>query len=157
MLIEQFWDWVREIPLSVALLFSRFDCEVKQWKMKHRHLSSPDCTEICIYKKSGIFGNINLCHTFVWYFTIGQNFSEHLIINFKVFLVKPFLSSGSVPCQAPVSIGILWARILEWVSCPPPGDLAKPGIKLSSPALLADSYHLRHQRVLFFLLPIKKD
>ena len=34
--------------------------------------------------------------------------------------------------------GILQARILEWVACPPPGDLSNPGIKpesLMSPAL----------------------
>ena len=34
--------------------------------------------------------------------------------------------------------GILQARILEWVACPPPGDLPNPGIKpmsLISPAL----------------------
>ena len=28
--------------------------------------------------------------------------------------------------------GILQARILEWVACPPPGDLLDPGIKLMS-------------------------
>jgi len=38
--------------------------------------------------------------------------------------------------QVPLSIGILQARILEWVAgCPPPGDLPKP----QSPALQADS------------------
>ena len=34
--------------------------------------------------------------------------------------------------------GILQARILEWLSCPPPGDLPNPGIdpaSLVSPAL----------------------
>ena len=35
--------------------------------------------------------------------------------------------------------GILHARILEWVACPPPGDLPNPGIELGSPALLVDS------------------
>ena len=36
--------------------------------------------------------------------------------------------------------GILQARILEWVICPPPGDLSKPGTELTSltsPALAA--------------------
>ena len=39
-------------------------------------------------------------------------------------------------------LGILWARILEWLPCPPPGDLPHPGIKLGSlvsPAL-ADGF-----------------
>ena len=35
--------------------------------------------------------------------------------------------------------GILQARILEWVACPPPGDLPDPGIKPRSPALQAGS------------------
>ena len=37
-----------------------------------------------------------------------------------------------------LSMGILQARILEWVACPPPRDLPDPGIKpesLTSPAL----------------------
>ena len=41
--------------------------------------------------------------------------------------------------QAPLSMGILQARILEWVPCPPPGDLPNPGIEPRSPALHADS------------------
>ena len=35
--------------------------------------------------------------------------------------------------------GILQARILEWVPCPPPGDLPNPGIEPRSPALQADT------------------
>ena len=44
----------------------------------------------------------------------------------------------TVARQASLSIGILQARILEWVVCPPPGDLPNPGIQpahLLSPAL----------------------
>ena len=36
-------------------------------------------------------------------------------------------------------MGILQARILEWVPCPPPGDLPNPGIESRSPSLQADS------------------
>ena len=35
--------------------------------------------------------------------------------------------------------GILQARILEGLPCPPPGDLHNPGIELGSPALQVDS------------------
>ena len=35
--------------------------------------------------------------------------------------------------------GILQARILKWVACPPPGALPNPGIEPRSPALQADS------------------
>ena len=36
--------------------------------------------------------------------------------------------------------GILQARILEWLPCPPPGDLSDPGIKQAS-------LNLQHWRV----------
>ena len=42
-------------------------------------------------------------------------------------------------------MGILQVRILEWVACPPPGDLPKPGIHPGCPALQADSYRLSPQ------------
>ena len=37
------------------------------------------------------------------------------------------------------SMGILQARILEWVAMTPPGDLPNPGIEPRSPALQVDS------------------
>ena len=42
---------------------------------------------------------------------------------------ESFVIPWTVARQAPLSVGILQARILEWVAmpCPPPG--AKPGIK----------------------------
>ena len=36
-------------------------------------------------------------------------------------------------------MGILQARILEWVAMPPPGDLLNPGIKARSLTLQTDS------------------
>ena len=44
-------------------------------------------------------------------------------------------------CSPPGSsvYGILQARILEWVPCPPPGDLPDPEIESRCPALQADS------------------
>ena len=46
-----------------------------------------------------------------------------------------------------LSIGILQARILEWLWCPPPGDLSNPGIKpkLINPHCRWIIYHLSHQ------------
>ena len=41
--------------------------------------------------------------------------------------------------QAPLSMGILQARILEWVACPTPGDLPNPGTEPGSLTLQADS------------------
>ena len=58
--------------------------------------------------------------------------------------VQLFATPWTVACQAPLSKGILQARIMEWVPTPggvgsPPGDLPNPGIKLMSPALQVDS------------------
>ena len=39
--------------------------------------------------------------------------------------------------------GILQARKLKWLPCPPPGDLPHPGIGTASSALQADSLPLR--------------
>ena len=49
-------------------------------------------------------------------------------------------SGDPMDCGPPGSSvhGILQARILEWVACPPPGDLPDPGtepVSLVSPAL----------------------
>ena len=41
----------------------------------------------------------------------------------------------TIASQAPLSMRILQARILEWVAMPPPGDLLNPGIEPRSPAL----------------------
>ena len=53
--------------------------------------------------------------------------------------VQLFVTPWTVACQAPLSMGILQARILECIACPPPGGLPIPGIKPRSPALKADS------------------
>ena len=50
-----------------------------------------------------------------------------------------FVTPWTVARQAPLSMGVLQARILEWVACPPPGDLPNPGIKPRSPTLQAES------------------
>ena len=43
------------------------------------------------------------------------------------------------PHQAPLSMGILQARILEWVAMPSSKNLPNPGIEPRSPTLWADS------------------
>ena len=53
--------------------------------------------------------------------------------------VRLFVTPWTAALQAPLSMGILQARILEWVAMPSPGDLPNPGIKPRSPALQADS------------------
>ena len=53
--------------------------------------------------------------------------------------VQLLATPGIIVHQAPLSMGILQARILEWVAMPSPGDLPNPGIKPRSPTLQADS------------------
>ena len=55
--------------------------------------------------------------------------------------VQLFGTPWTVAHQAPLSMGILQARILKWVAmpCPPPRDLPNPRIKYRSPTLQADS------------------
>ena len=48
------------------------------------------------------------------------------------------MTPWTVALQAHLSMGILQARILEWLSCSP-GDLPNPGMELRSPALQAGS------------------
>ena len=48
-------------------------------------------------------------------------------------------------CQAPLSMGILQARILEWVVMTSSRDLPNPGIEPRSPVLRWILYHLSHQ------------
>ena len=52
-----------------------------------------------------------------------------------------FETLWNVAHQAPLSMGFLQTRILEW---PPPGDLPDPGIESMSPALQEDSLRLSH-------------
>ena len=50
-----------------------------------------------------------------------------------------FVTPWTAACQVPLSMGILQARIQEWVAIPPPGDLPNTGIEPRSPSLQVDS------------------
>ena len=50
-----------------------------------------------------------------------------------------FVTSWTVACQAPLSMGFCWEEYWSGLPCPPPGDLPDPGTELESPVLLADS------------------
>ena len=59
--------------------------------------------------------------------------------------VRLFVTPWTVALQAPLSIEIFQARILEWVACPLPGDLPNPGIEPSLPHCRRILYQLSHQ------------
>ena len=50
-----------------------------------------------------------------------------------------FWPHGLIACQAPLSLGILQARILEWVAIPFSRGSSNPGIEPRSPVLQVDS------------------
>ena len=76
------------------------------------------------------------------FFTICA--TRTLIISFMLccaLLSHSILSNSLRPCGlARLPMGILQARILEWVAIPPPGDLPNSGIQPRSPALPADFF-----------------
>ena len=49
------------------------------------------------------------------------------------------MTPWTVAHQAPLPMGILQARILEWVAMPSPGDLPNPGIETRYPSLQVES------------------
>ena len=54
--------------------------------------------------------------------------------------VRLFGTPWIVARQASLSMGVLQARTLEWITCPSSGDLPNPGIEPWSPTLQADSF-----------------
>ena len=81
-----------------------------------------------------------------WYSAWGRRvghdwvtFTSLLILYVLSLSVQLFVTPWTVARQAPLSMGILQARILEWVAIPPPRDLPNPGIEPRFPALQADS------------------
>ena len=53
-----------------------------------------------------------------------------------------FATPWTVAHQAPLSMGILQASILEWVAMPSSRDFPNPGIEPRSPALQAGYHHI---------------
>ena len=53
--------------------------------------------------------------------------------------VRPCATLWTVAHQAPLSMGFSRQEFWNVISCPTPGDLPNPRIKLESPALQADS------------------
>ena len=62
-----------------------------------------------------------------------------------------FATPWTVAHQAPLSIEFLKQEYCSGLPLPSPADLSNPGIKLMSPALLADSLLLSHREALFEL------
>ena len=60
--------------------------------------------------------------------------------------VRLSATTWTAACQAPLSMRILQARILDWVAMPSPGDLPNSGIEPSLPHCGQILYILSHQR-----------
>ena len=61
-----------------------------------------------------------------------------------------FVTPWTIACQAPLSMGFPTQAYWSELPFPSPGDLPKPGIELTSPALAADSLSQRHLGSHFF-------
>ena len=66
----------------------------------------------------------------------------YIVVVQSLSRVPLFAMPWTVAHQAPLSMGILQARILECVAISSPGDLPNPEIESRSLALQADSYQL---------------
>ena len=66
---------------------------------------------------------------FYWYLCLSTNTTSLLLLSTCAVLaylshVQLFVTPWTVACQAPLSMGILQAKILKWMPCSPPGDLS---------------------------------
>ena len=67
-----------------------------------------------------------------------KHFAFPQSVSYSVVSDSLCLSSWTVNPPGSTVHGILQAGILEWLPCPPPGDLPDPGIEPGSPVLQAD-------------------
>ena len=79
----------------------------------------------------------------VW-FEVIRGSSQYILLHMlgcaQLFShAQPFVTPRAVVHQTPLTMGILQARILEWVAMPSSKDLSNPGIKPRSPTLQAYS------------------
>ena len=72
----------------------------------------------------------------------AQGIYLHIVVVQSLSRVPLFAMPWTIAHQAPLSMGILHARILKCVAISSPGDLPNPEIEPRSPALQADSYQL---------------
>ena len=75
-----------------------------------------------------------LCLQITKYFIFSHHYCVSLVAQSSPILCDPMDCS----LQTPLSMGILQARITEWLPWLPPGVLPNPGIEPRSPALQAD-------------------
>ena len=75
-----------------------------------------------------------LCSRFRFY-----GYHEVCMCVLSCSVMSDSVTPRTVACWAPLSMGLIQARILEWVACPSPGDLPNPVTEPRSPTLQADS------------------
>ena len=95
-----------------------------------------------LFKNSIIYS-----HSHVLYFEALKGFCYDSANAYLLSCVRFFVTPQTVACQAPLSIGILLARILEWVAMPSargwsPHQGSHPGL----PQCRWILYHLSHQQ-----------
>ena len=69
-----------------------------------------------------------LSFDFFFFFWMEKEKRDFCVCVLSLYPVWPFATPWTIAHQAPLSMGILQARILEWLPCPLPGDLPNPGV-----------------------------
>ena len=69
----------------------------------------------------------------------NSNIKHNVALVLMLSHVRLFVTPWTLALQAPLFMGILQARILEWVAMPSSRVLPDPGIKPRSPALQVDA------------------
>ena len=95
----------------------------------------------CYFLLQGTFltQGLNPCLLCLLHWQVGCLLAEPLGCCAVLSRVRLFGTPFTVAHQAPLSMGILQARMLEWVAMPPSGDIPNPGIKPRSLTLQAYS------------------
>ena len=94
------------------------------------------CVCVCVH----VFYNASDYSTTIFFF------QDSIAVLGHAMLSRSVVSDSLRLHHVPLCMGILQARILEWVACPPPTDLPNQGIEPWSPAFQADTLPLEPLR-----------
>ena len=96
------------------------------------------CVCVCVWVH--VFYNASDYSTTIFFF------QDSIAVLGHAMLSRSVVSDSLRLHHVPLCMGILQARILEWVACPPPMDLPNQGIEPWSPAFQADTLPLEPLR-----------
>ena len=69
----------------------------------------------------------------IWTFSFSKGLLLGVVLNTMLSPVRLFVTSWTVACQAPLTMGFIWQEYWNGLPCPPAGDLLDPGTEPVSP------------------------